>query len=64
MEQTFSYSVSMSQTQQSPIHGQITHSQNRVASQARVERLETAFDSIGHTAPKSQIPRGNGFLPI
>ncbi|MDD5278704.1 hypothetical protein [Acidithiobacillus sp.] len=64
MEQTFSYSVSMSQTQQSPIQGQITHSQNRVASQARVERLETAFDSIGHTAPKSQIPRGNGFLPI
>lgn len=62
MEQTFSYSVSMVQTQQSPIRGQITHSHNPAASQVRVERLNTPLDSIGNAVTKHQLPRGNGFI--
>jgi hypothetical protein len=64
MKQTFSYSVSMRPTQQSPIHGQEIRSPGREASQVEVQRLETPIDNLSNPIHKPQIPRGNGFLPM
>ncbi|WP_140390980.1 hypothetical protein [Acidithiobacillus thiooxidans] len=64
MKQTFSYSVSMRPTQQSPIHGQAIRSPDREASQVGGQRLGTPIDSLSNPVHKPQIPRGNGFLSM